>query len=81
LVFESKQLNDNEKEFIIFSLKLPEVRTQLSEFLKAFSSPRSIRSEECHTTLGMVLMQMLDILQKEQDHASMRELHSIMHAS
>lgn len=81
LVIENRPLTAREMDFIKTHIEKPSIRQQFSEFLQAFSSPRSIRDEKCLEMLGEVIKVVIDLLQDEKEPQNLKELIAIMHAS
>lgn len=81
LVIENRPLSQKEMDYVKMHIEKPNIRSQFSDFLMAFTSPRSIRDEKCLEMLGDIIKVVIDLLIEEKDNSNMKELISIMHCS
>lgn len=76
-MIDSKPITSNEKQYLIGSVKLEQVRKEISEFFHTFVTPRRLAVRDCFYTVGATVRALLDVL-SEDYMSGLKDLHSIM---
>lgn len=72
------QITNDEKQYLVESVKLPEVRVIVAEFLTGFNQPRKMQ-KDCYETLGNMCRAMLEII-SDDPVQGLREIHGMLNA-
>lgn len=77
MIIDSKPITTNEKQYLVGSLRLEDVRVEISSFFNTFVTPRKIAVRDCFYAVGATVRALLDVL-SEDYMSGLKDLHSIM---